>query len=157
MNLSQNTNVLMKANDLAKFLFIENYNNIKLTITSNEFKNAKDTFFFLLDLFFKGLVLLFGKKINDMSMRVVLNELDISQIDIVKDKFKSAYIKLHCDFFHYSLYKDGNPEYIKTFSQGNISDINNMSDNLNISNYKFILSLDEIIYVIYFELLYDID
>ena len=158
MNIGQNIDSMeMNVNKLANFIFIENIKNIKITISSNEFENSKDTFFFMLDLYFKGMVLLYGKRNEiDNSMTVILNELNYEQIESIKDKLKLAHIKLNFMYYHYTTIEEGNELVLERYQKGNIQEINKLPDNLNITNYIFKICLDENIYNISFELLIDI-
>jgi hypothetical protein len=161
MNIGQEiTHMKMNVNYLANFIFIENVKNIKISLFSEEFKNSKNLFFFFLDLFFKGIVLLYGetsnKNSNFVKMSVELNNLNYEQIEIIKDKMKLAYIKLNLIYYHYSTIEEGNDTVKIKYKMSNIEELKKLNDNLNIKDYIFKLSIDNNIYNISFDIIHDI-
>ncbi len=161
MNIGQEiTHMQMNVNYLANFLFIEN-KNIKITLFSEELKNSKNLFFFLLDLFFKGIVLLYGKNMignnnNYIKASVELNTLNYEQIEVIKDKLKLAYIKLNLLYYHYSTVEEGDETVKIKYKMSNIEELKKLNDNLNIKDYVFKLAIDDNIYNISFDIIYDI-
>ncbi len=153
----------MNVNYLANFIFVENIDNIKITLFLDELENPKNLFFFLLDLFFKGIVILYGgENIIDKNdgkiykKSVELNNLSEEQIGIIQDKLKLAYIKLNLEYYHYSLYENGSKDNLDKYKFSNINELKNINDNLNLKEYIFKLSIGEYIYNINFDLFYDI-
>ncbi len=142
-------NIEMNVNYLAKFIFLENTKNTKITLQSDEFHNAKDMFFFILDLYFKGMVLLYGKNNS-----VILNELSLEQIEYIKDKLKNAHIKLNFDYYHYTTIEDGNLSILDKYRKSNMTTLNSYADNLNIKEYVFKICMNEYIYFVNFEILH---
>jgi hypothetical protein len=153
-NYENTNNVEMSVNYLANFIFLENTKDIKITLQSDEFDNAKDMFFFILDLYFKGMVLLYGKKNDNFSSSVILNELSLEQIDFIKDKLKNAHIKLNFDYYHYTNIEEGNLDILEKYKKSNMTLLTSFADNLNIKEYIFKLSMGEYIYFINFEILH---
>jgi hypothetical protein len=145
--------ILMNVNYFAKFIFIENVENKKFTFSSSEFKNSKDLFFFMLDLLFKGLVLLYGNKDEtDNKERVYLNDLSLEQIDFIKDKFRLGHIKLNFNYFHI---ESGDISVLNKYKITNVNELKTYDDNLNIKEYIFKIAINEYIYNINFELIPD--
>lgn len=81
---------------LADLMFRNNPNDIRLALAIPELENTKDLFFFLLDLFCKGLVLLFGE-VENRTMRVHLETLSVDQLNLVKKKMANAGVRLHLE------------------------------------------------------------
>lgn len=146
----------MSVNSLAKFIFVENTKNIKINLFSSEFKNTKDLFFFVLDLFFKGIVLLYGKKNDNNSMTVCLNDLNYDQIDYLKDRLKLSFIKLVFISYHYTTIETQDEKVLEKYKYGNTQTLDIMQDNLDIKLYIYKITLDEYIYNISFEILFDL-
>jgi hypothetical protein len=153
-NYENTNNVEMSVNYLANFIFLENTKDIKITLQSDEFENAKDMFFFILDLYFKGMVLLYGKKNDNFSSSVILNELSLEQIDFIKDKLKNAHIKLNFDYYHYTNIEEGNLDILEKYKKSNMNLLASFANNLNIKEYIFKLAMGEYIYFINFEILH---
>jgi hypothetical protein len=153
-NYENTNNVEMSVNYLANFIFLENTKDIKITLQSDEFDNAKDMFFFILDLYFKGMVLLYGKKNDNFSSSVILNELSLEQIDFIKDKLKNAHIKLNFDYYHYTNIEEGNLDILEKYKKSNMNLLASFANNLNIKEYIFKLAMGEYIYFINFEILH---
>ena len=131
--------ISMDIDGFADYMFQKNNNSI-MALTLPELHTEKDLFYFFLDLFCKGLVILFG--VND---RVEIDKLTLNDFNIVKNKMKWSGIIANleiipetCDLI------DG------TFI--NVSDIENLPDNLNIKEYRFNLLTKTSMFSVYFDL-----
>jgi hypothetical protein len=154
--------ILMNVNYFANFIFIENDKNKKFTFSSSEFEHSKHLFFFLLDLLFRGLVLLFGTQtIHSTQLQEVrstsvnLNDLSLEQIELIKDKLKLGHIKLNFDYYHYSTVESGDISVITKYKISNVNELKIYDNNLNLKDYVFKISLNDYIYNINFELIPD--
>lgn len=76
----------MHVNDLAEFLFLKNVNNVKIELTLGGIESNKDLFCFCLDLFCKGIVLLFSED----GTRVHVEDMTYEQFEKVKVKLACA-------------------------------------------------------------------
>lgn len=85
-------NVEMHINDLADFVFRKNIYDSEIYLQLFEVEDMQDLFFFCLDLFCKGLVLLYGDK-----NRVCLEELTMDQFLEVRRKLRLAGIDILLD------------------------------------------------------------
>jgi hypothetical protein len=153
--INEITHIEMNVKYLANFLFKDNINNIKISLFSEELKDSKNLFYFFLDLFFKGIVILYGVKYKNKSS-VELNQLNYEQIENIRDKMKLAYIKLNFFYYHYTTIEEGDSTVLERYKMSNMEDIKNLEDNLDLKKYIFKLTLEENIYNISFEMLYDI-
>lgn len=75
----------MHINHLADFMFLKNTNNTIIELELNGVEDNKDLFFFLVDLFCKGLVLLFGT-----DNKVEVGNLSMEDFNTVKQKMALA-------------------------------------------------------------------
>lgn len=128
----------MEVDQLASFIFLKNTNNNIIELSLGGVENNKDLFCFFVDLLCKGLVLLFGRD----------NKLDVDEITeddfrLVMTKMSLASIKVHLTVF---LNDIGLPIGV------NIRDIENLSDDLELNKYQFVVVSEKFIYRIHFEL-----
>ena len=72
-------------NYLAEFLFLRNTSNSLVELTLGGIEDNKDFFFFCLDLFCKGLVLLYGK-----DNKLIINDINEEQFAVVQKKLDNA-------------------------------------------------------------------
>lgn len=79
----------MHINDLADFVFLKNVHHAEIYLQLCEVEDTKDLFFFCLDLFCKGLVLLYGQ-----GSRVTLEDLTMEQFQEVQRKLRLAGIEV---------------------------------------------------------------
>ena len=141
-NLIENKTV--EFNELIDFIFLKNNNNKKIILELDNLKNTKDLFSFCLDLFCKGMVILYGNE----DRKVNINELSMEQIQIVVDNL--SYAGIHTiiqikDFIENSDYTM-NEILNKSFNEL----IDNEKNN-NLSDYKFTLKIDKMYYIIQFD------
>ena len=83
------SNMNIDVNDLANFIFKVN-DDKELFLNVKSLKTKKDLFFFLFDIFCKGIILLYGK---DNKMK--LNSLELHQFEEIKQKLRFAHIQLN--------------------------------------------------------------
>lgn len=138
--------VEMHINDLAEFIFIKNVNNAVIELSLGGVENNKDLFFFLLDLFCKGLVLLFGNESQSVDIEL-LTEKDF--IDI-KNKMNCAGIDVVLTTYPCDIEMPIND--VKSII--NISEIEAEDDNKQLQNYEFKLCSSTMMYIINFELIH---
>ena len=75
----------MHVNDLAEFMFTKNKSNALIELSLGGIENNKDLFFFCLDLFCKGLVILHGTE-----NKVDLDSITMEQFGDIKNKMELA-------------------------------------------------------------------
>lgn len=78
--------VSMAVEHLAGFVFLHNVHDAVIELSMEGIRNNKDLFYFCLDLFCKGLVMLFGDDRN----RVDLDGLDMVKFSVVRHKMLLA-------------------------------------------------------------------
>ena len=109
-------------------------------------------FFFLFDIFCKGIILLFGEN-NKMK----LNSLEPYQFEIIKEKMKYAHILLTMTTYDESTAKllDLIPENVKEKNviQDSINDITKMEENEPLTEYVFKLFMNETLFCINFDII----
>lgn len=132
----------MEIEDFADFMFIRNTDNKPLEVSMGGLDNNKDMYFFCLDLFCKGLVLLFS---ND-GHSVAVEELSQDDFNLVKTKMACAGINVHLEVKQTVL------ENLNDGSLTNLKDIDMQDDNMPLENYKFELNTYPYKYIISFSL-----
>lgn len=130
----------MHINDLAEFMFIKNIDDKKMMLSLNCVEDNKDLFYFLLDLFCKGLVHMFGR-----DNHVNVHELSMEDFEKVKKKMRNAGIVITLDVV---------VRQEQMASGVNIQDLERVGCNLPLEKYKFVLTAEAVEYVIHFELEY---
>lgn len=113
----------MHINDLVELVFLKNVNNTKIELTLGGVENNKDLFCFCLDLFCKGLVLLFSED----GKRVFVEDMTHEQFELVRQKLACAGIKPYLDV------SENMSDVIFT----NVKDIDCEEDNKPIDQYEF--------------------
>jgi hypothetical protein len=141
-NIMNFLDVEMEIEDLAEFMFIKNTHNVPLQLTMGGLENNKDVYYFCLDLFCKGLVLLFSKDGQSVS----IEELSFNDFDIVRAKMACAGIRVSLDVIPSS------NEHIQNKPITNLQDISIEDDNRNLEEYKFILNTLPYQYIVSFAL-----
>jgi hypothetical protein len=152
--MSQNfLDVDMHINDLATFMFLKNVNNAIVELSLGGVENNKDFFYFCLDLFCKGLVILFGE-----NGKVNVESLTQEQFAIIKQKMSLAGIDVKLDVFieqktTISLLDDDTapPDVDPIKTSINFNEIDMDDDNKPLSEYVFRLKMDNLLYNIHFE------
>jgi hypothetical protein len=142
----------INVDELANFIFIKNSENKEIYLNIQSLKTTKELFFFLFDIFCKGIVLLFGKN-NKMK----LNNLEPDQFDKIKEKLKYAHINLIMTTYDEDTAKllDLVPEDVKEKNviQESIKEILNMEDNNDLISYMFKLYMNDTLFCINFEII----
>ena len=128
----------MQLENFANFVFLENINNLKVHLELGGVLHNKDLFFFLFDLFCKGLALTFGGE----KRTVELNSLSEENIEVIKMKMALAGIKVTVIF---------DPE-INEVVTSNIIDIEAGEDNLPLESYIYKLQTKTCNYMILFKI-----
>jgi len=101
------TNVDMHVNDLADFVFTKNINNAEIALDLHGVEDIKDLFFFYLDLFCKGLVLLFGD-----GRHVNVEDITLEQFEVIQKKMKCLGINVMLDLQPVTEVNSNMPQYI---------------------------------------------
>lgn len=139
-------NVDMHINDLARFIFIENINDVAVAMSLNGIDDTKDLFYFCLDLFCKGLVMMFG---NDN--RVNVHELTYTDFEKIQKKMKNAGVIVKLAVFE-DIQLDDNNDAHNAFI--NLEYINSLPNDLQLSDYNFIMKTDNSVFTISFDITY---
>ncbi len=138
--------------ELATFIFKKNTEHKELYLNIRSLKTTKELFFFLFDIFCKGIILLFGEN-NKMK----LNSLEPYQFEIIKEKMKYAHILLTMTTYDESTAKllDLIPENVKEKNviQDSINDITKMEENEPLTEYVFKLFMNETLFCINFDII----
>lgn len=137
----------MHVNDLAEFMFLRNVNDAKLVMALGGIEDKKDLFYFCLDLFCKGLVMLFGT-----DGKVHVQDLTMEQFAIIKKKMYNASIDVDL-----SVHEDIpiNEDEGEGACHINIKHIETMPNNLDIKAYKFVLRADVMVYEVKFDIIHN--
>lgn len=154
-NYSKNQmfNVELEVEHLAEFMFVKNINNCKLELSLGGVENNKDLFFFLLDLFCKGLVLTFGKGSNTLD----LDSLTYDQFNVIKKKMECAGIATHLNVIPVPQEQEQDQEQDEddakiNFTNLNVQELSMDSDSKPLHEYVFKVKTPTISYSLYFEL-----
>lgn len=138
--------------ELATFIFKKNTENKELYLNIRSLKTTKELFFFLFDIFCKGIILLFGEN-NKMK----LNSLEPYQFELIKENMKYAHILLTMTTYDESTAKllDLIPENVKEKNviQDSINDITKMEENEPLTEYVFKLFMNETLFCINFDII----
>lgn len=137
----------MHVDHLADFIFTKNINNAIIELSLNGLESSKDFFFFCLDLFCKGLVLMFG----DGSLSVKVNNIRMEQFMEMREKLRLAGIDVILDAQPPDI--DIGPDDIYL----NLIELQEMLDTLPLKDYKFVMKCCEFTYIIQFELFHRSD
>ena len=145
----------MEIDDLASFLFTKNINNITTELSLGGIADNKDLFFFCLDLFCKGLVILYGQGKRSVSIDSITQE----QFNRLQSKMLCAGIKvclailpLDIDIDIRVTTEDECNE--KTISVLNIEELNNAPNDKPLPEYEFKLISHDLMYVVNFNLVH---
>lgn len=134
----------MNIDDLAKFIFKENVNNVPIELNLEGIESNKDLFYFCLDLFCKGLVILYGNN-NSISIENITYE----QFHVIQQKLKCAGINISLDM------QDTNIHVIdKNKSTLNLQELNDEPNNKNLQDYKFKAINNNKLFIISFSLVH---
>jgi hypothetical protein len=142
----------MHIDELAKFLFTENVNNVTIELSLGGIENNKDLFFFCLDLFCKGLVLLYGEG----SKRVSIDTITEEQFKHIKSKMLCAGVKVDLSIYPLDIDVDVRTDDNKSISILNIEELNDAPSNKALQEYEFKLINHDIMYIVNFNLVHKI-
>lgn len=126
--------------ELVDFMFIKNKTNT-IAMSLPELDTTKDLFYFLLDLFCKGLVVLFGKE-----NRVIIQNLTENDFEIIQNKMLYAGIEVYLSIYEHSNVSFSNKSPI------NLTNIENLPEYLDLNEYSFKMLIENKIYKVYFNL-----
>ena len=128
----------IEVDQLSDFIFLENKNNSLIELELGGIENNKDLFCFMLDLFCKGLVKVYGH-----DNQVEVDNLTIDDFLFIKKKMECAGIRVVLDV---------KPNDMLLPLGVNSSQIKSMPDNLKLDEYRFTVVSNINILCIYFEL-----
>lgn len=149
----------MHIDDLATFMFKKNVNNAVVELSLGGIENNKDMFFFCLDLFCKGLVMLYGE-----NGRVNVENLSQENFMKVREKMNLAGIDVLLDLemlpdedgTTVSLVTDDDmapPDVEEIKNSVNINELDqDIDDNKQLKDYVFKLKMDKVVFNIHFNL-----
>lgn len=142
----------MQIDDLAKFLFTENVNNVPIQLSIGELSDNKDLFFFCLDLFCKGLVLLYSEGSRSVSIDKITEE----QFQHIQSKMSCAGIKVDLHVFPLDIEVAIHDDNNNKVSVLNVQELNEAPTNKPFHEYEFKLINQDMMYVVNFELVHKI-
>jgi hypothetical protein len=142
----------MHIDDLAKFLFTENVNNVTIELSLGGIEGNKDLFFFCLDLFCKGLVLLYGEGGKSVSIDTITQE----QFMHIKHKMLCAGVKVDLSLYPMDIDVDVRTDDNKSISILNIDELNNAPSDKPLQEYEFKLINHDMMYIVNFDLVHKI-
>ncbi len=131
---------------LAEFIFAKNVNDAAIELSLHGLENGKDFFYFCLDLFCKGLIVLFGNGQTHVNIQDVTPQ----QFELFRDKFRLAGINTVLDILPPDVSIGPDELYI------NSKELQDEDDNLQLKDYKFILKSHQATYIVYFELFHNV-
>lgn len=140
---------------LAEFLFLRNTSNSLVELTLGGIEDNKDFFFFCLDLFCKGLVLLYG---NDN--KLVINDINEEQFESVRKKLENAGILAKLTTHVLPPPPPDSPPDIEDptlFPNVNMAELKDLPANFDIDSYVFRINLTpRLAYNITFQLIHKV-
>lgn len=139
-------NVQMAIDDLADFMFVRNTNDAIIDLSLGGIQNSKDLFYFCLDLFCKGLVILFGNGNNSVN----IDDLTLENFALIRKKIICAGIetKLNTNPLETPI------EEFDHTNTLNFDELNTIDDNLPLSSYEFKIKTPNMMYVLSFEIVH---
>ncbi len=140
----------MQIDDLAKFMFTENVNDVTIELSLGEIANNKDLFFFCLDLFCKGLVILYGGGSRSISIDTITED----QFKHIQKKMMCAGIKVNLNIFPLDIEVEVKDENNRNISVLNIQELTEAPDNKPFHEYEFKLINQDMMYTINFNLVH---
>jgi hypothetical protein len=140
--------VELEIDELANFMFKRNDNNVVLELSLGGIENNKDLFYFILDLFCKGLVMMFGNETNSVDVDTITFDNFLS----IKEKMLCAGIQVNME--HYPNDIPLNDENMSKRAIINTDEINEAEDNKPLNEYIFKLYSLKNQYIISFSLIH---
>jgi hypothetical protein len=140
-------------NELAEFLFLRNTNDAIVELSLGGVEDNKDFFFFCLDLFCKGLVMIYGE-----GNSLIINNVSEEQFNNVQKKMANAGIsaKLHV---HHDNDPDSPPDLDEPslFPSVNMTELQQMPSHLEVEDYVFKINMtSKLTYNITFQLFHKV-
>jgi len=136
----------MHIDKFADFLFLRNVHDKKVELSLGGVQNQKDFFFFLLDLFCKGLILLHGD-----DRRVIIENLTMDDFGLVKKKMYLAGIDVHLDV---------HPREVDVSQDKpcelNLQDLESKDDNLDLKSYVFTVKTMQLVINVKFSIFHNV-
>lgn len=134
----------IEVNELARFLYTDNNQDAVIELSLGGIEDNKDLFYFCLDLFCKGLVMLFGD-----NNKLVINNITTEQFESIKRKMGNAGIQVDLAVLTFDRKidihdDDGLPEDLPAsalYPNINIKDIELLPNSLSLTDYKFEINL----------------
>lgn len=143
-----NENHDINVNDLARYIFIKNRFDKEMILNiKNGINNTNDLYHLILDLFLKGILLLHG-----IDNKFELNTITFEQITLVVKKLHNAKIYT-CIETKILTDEIRNIENIHQHIIRESLEISQHMDSNELDNYKFNIILNDMLYVIYFDIL----
>lgn len=115
----------VEVDELSDFIFLKNKNDAIIELELGGVENNKDLFCFLLDLFCKGLVKVYG-----VNNQVEIDNLQMSDFMFLKKKLECAGIRIILDV---------KPNTEELPLGVNSTQIKNLPDNLQLGEYRFMV------------------
>lgn len=140
--------VELEIDELANFMFKRNDNNVVLELSLGGIENNKDLFYFILDLFCKGLVLMFGDGTNSVDVDTITYDNFLA----IKEKMACAGIQVNME--HYPNDIQLNADNISKRAIINTDEIAEAEDNKPLNEYVFKLFSLKNQYIISFTLVH---
>jgi len=130
----------VEVDEVIDFMFLKNHDNKNIEMSVNGIEDTHDLFGFCLDIFCKGIVLLFAS-----DGRVELENISIEQFNIIKQKMALAGIDVKLDIE--PLTDKNNPLLTEK-----IITVYSPSENASLKNYSLHVFLENFLLVVSFEL-----
>jgi hypothetical protein len=141
--------VEMQINDLAEFMFTKNVNNVVIDLCLGGIQNNKDLFYFCLDLFCKGLVIMFGNGSNSVD----IEDLTADNFALIREKMLCAGVVVKLVALPSDIDDmEGNPVKASL----NFDEINASGDNLPLSQYEFKVTNKLMLYIVSFSIVHQV-
>jgi hypothetical protein len=138
----------LEIDDLAEFMFKRNDNNVVLELSLGGLENNKDLFYFILDLFCKGLVMMFGNGTNSVDVDTITYDNFMS----IKEKLLCAGIQVNMEYYPNDIPSDEAGTEKRAVI--NTDEIINASDDKQLNEYIFKLFTLKNQYLISFSLIH---
>lgn len=139
--------VNMQVNDLAEFMFVKNINNVVLDLSLGGIENNKDLFCFFLDLFCKGLVMMFGNGSNSVS----IEDITLDNFQQLKEKMLCAGISTNLQVFPADIPDESEQPQRAML---NLDEINATTDDKALDQYEFKVTNTQNTYIVSFNLVH---
>lgn len=143
-NIENIQNVDMHINDLASVVFKYNVNDLSLMLSLHGLENHKDLFYFCVDLFCKGLVMMYGNG-NSVEIATITQE----QFEFLRKKMRNAGIDVKLEV-HPDTSNDSN------IASLNFAAIESLPDDLDVSDYSFELRTSNLVYNVNFHMIHNV-